>query len=273
MLKPGHSSKPNVTETTALAHKPDVSWLVCTHAADEQLRLALMSCFDQSFSNFECILVANGDQAETVADAVRTWFGHDARLQVFTTEVRHLTFSLSLGLHHARAALVARMDGDDIAMPERLAAQVEFMRAHPEVVVLGSDYERIDAHGNTVDWIHLPQDDASIRKSLLWGNPLCHPSVIFRRSNALAAGGYLGGIYAQDYDLWSRMAMDRSVAFANLPRTYLRYRLVGVGTARRSRLAYAAVAASQFRNFVGGAGWSWGLAALLSAAKAFVRSV
>jgi glycosyltransferase involved in cell wall biosynthesis len=266
-------TSPAVNQPTAAHDKPEVSWLLCTHVADEQLRQALTSCFDQSLLNFECVLVANGEAAAPVANTVLDWFGHDPRLRVFTTEVKHLTFSLSLGLHHARAPLVARMDGDDIATPERLADQVKFMNLHPNVVVLGSNYERIDAQGNSIDQVHLPTDNASIRKALLWGNPLCHPSVIFRRDTALAAGGYLGGIYAQDYDLWSRIAINRSVAFANLPKIYLRYRMVGVGAARRSRLAYASMAASQFRNFTVGAGWKWGIAAAISAAKAFLRSV
>ncbi len=251
---------------------PAVSWLVCTHVADEQLRKALESCISQSFANFECVVVVNGSSAVSVAEAVRSWFGHDSRLRVFTTELRHLTFSLSLGLHHTRAPLVARMDGDDIAMPNRLARQVEFMHTHPSVAVLGSAYDRIDAAGNRIDTITMPSDDAAIRKALLRGNPLCHPSVIFRRDVVLAVGGYLGGLHAEDYDLWARLAMDSTVVFANLPQVYLGYRIVGVGAARRSRWAYASMAASQFRNFVAGAGWSWALAAAISAAKAFIRS-
>ncbi len=256
----------------ATSKQPAVSWLICTHVADEQLRVALHSCFSQIFDDFECVVVANGCNAKSIATVVHSWFGHDCRLRVFTTEIKHLTFSLALGLHYARGPLVARMDGDDIATHDRLALQVEFMNAHPEVTVLGSDYETIDRSGNCIDVITMPRDDLAIRKSLLRGNPLCHPSVVFRKDAVLAVGGYLGGIYAQDYDLWCRLAVDRSVVFANLPQVCLRYRMIGVGSARRSRWSYASVAASQFRNFVAGAGWLWALAALISAAKAFFRS-
>lgn len=256
----------------AVSTQPEVSWLLCTHVADEQLRQALESCFSQTFTNFECVLVANGRHADSVAEAVLSWLGNDIRLRVFTTEVKHLTFSLALGLHHARAPLVARMDGDDISMPDRLARQVEFMHQHPDVAVLGSDYERIDVAGKRIDVVIVPHHDPTIRKALLRGNPLCHPSVVFRRDKVLAAGGYLGGIYAQDYDLWARMAVDRTVVFANISHVCLRYRMIGVGSARRARWAYASVAGSQFRNFAAGAGWSWALAAVISAVKAFIRS-
>lgn len=251
---------------------PAVSWLVCTHVANEQLREALQSCLAQSFDDFECVLVANGSAAESVAAAVRSWYGHDTRLRVYTTEVKHLTFSLALGLHHARAPLVARMDGDDVSTPDRLSSQVAFMAARPGVAVLGTNYELMDAGGNALSTMSLPQGNAEIRRALLRGNPICHPSVMFRRDVVLAAGGYLGGIYAQDYDLWARLAVDPAVQFANMPQVCLRYRVVGVGTARKARWAYASMAASQFRNFVAGAGLRWALAALITTAKAFLRS-
>ncbi|MEI6760576.1 MAG: glycosyltransferase [Betaproteobacteria bacterium] len=258
---------------TAREGVPAVSWLLCTHVGDAQLREALTSCFAQTHTDFECVVVVNGAEVEVVADTVRSWFGDDARLRVFTTQVRHLTFSLALGLHLARAPLVARMDGDDIALPDRLERQVEFMHTHPAVSVLGSDFERIDATGRRIDIVTLPHHDAAIRKALLRGNPLCHPSVMFRRDTVLAAGGYLGGIYAQDYDLWARLAVNPETKFANLPHVCLSYRIVGVGTARKARWAYASMAAAQYRNFAAGAGLRWGLAALFTTAKAILRSL
>jgi hypothetical protein len=186
--------------------------------------------------------------------------------------MRHLTFSLSFGLHLARAALVARMDGDDIAAPHRLQLQVDFMAAHPEVTVLGTAYELVDEHGQPGQHVQLPREDGAIRRAFFTGNPICHPTVLLRRQAVLDSGGYLGGIYAQDYDLWARLAIDPAHRFANLPDVCLGYRHTGTGGARRARAAYAAVAAAQFRNFAGGAGLRWGAAALLSSLKAHLRS-
>lgn len=251
---------------------PAVSWLLCTQVADEQLRLALRSCLDQTFTDFELLIMVNGPFAENAALVVRTWVGSDPRVRIFTTEVRHLIFSLSLGLHHARASLVARMDSDDISKSYRLDLQVAFMQQHPEIAVLGTAYEIIDAEGRPQQTMILPTIDAEIRHALLRGNPLCHPSVMFRRRAVLDAGGYLGGLHAEDYNLWVRLSHDPSNRFANLPEICLGYRSVGVGTARRSRAAYASVAAAQFGNFISGRGVSWAFAALLSTLKAFIRS-
>lgn len=251
---------------------PAVSWLLCTHVADEQLRLALQSCLEQTFTDYELVVVVNGPSAESGAVAVQTWFGSDPRVRIFTTEVRHLIFSLSLGLHHARAPLVARMDSDDLSKSYRLERQVAYMSQHPEVTVLGTAYEIIDAGGRPQQTMSLPTTDAEIRRALLRGNPLCHPSVMFRRKAVLDVGGYSGGLHAEDYDLWVRLSNDRCNQFANLPDICLGYRSVGVGNARRSRSAYASVAAAQFRNYIQGHSFKWAFAALLSTLKAFVRS-
>jgi glycosyltransferase involved in cell wall biosynthesis len=256
----------------SISDVPAVSWLLCTHVADEQLRLALQSCLDQTFTDYELVIVVNGPSAETVAVAVRTWVGSDPRVRIFTTEVRHLIFSLSFGLHHARAELIARMDSDDLSKSYRLERQVAFMQHHPDVTVLGSAYEIIDAEGRPQQKVLLPTSAIGIRRALLRGNPLCHPSVIFRRKAVLDAGGYLGGLHAEDYDLWVRLSNDPVNQFANLDEVCLGYRSVGVGTARRSRSAYASMAAAQFRNFINGQGLSWAFAALLSTLKAFIRS-
>jgi cellulose synthase/poly-beta-1,6-N-acetylglucosamine synthase-like glycosyltransferase len=251
---------------------PAVSWLICAHVVNDQFRQALQSCLDQTFVDFEVVVVANGRQAGEVSAAVRDWIGDDPRVRVFTTEVRHLIFSLSLGLHYARAPLIARMDADDVSRPDRLELQVAFMRGHPEVVVLGTAYELIDGEGRGLKTMLPPTSDDRIRRALLWGNPLCHPSVMFRRKAVLDVGGYLGGLHAEDYDLWARLSVAPGNQFANLNEVCLGYRSVGVGVARRSRFAYATMAAAQFRNFINGQGLVWAVAALFTTIKAFIRS-
>jgi glycosyltransferase involved in cell wall biosynthesis len=251
---------------------PAVSWLLCAHVVNDHLKLAIDSCLAQTISNFELLIVANGPKAAEVDEAVRAWHGADNRVRVFITPIRQLSFSLSLGLHYARAALIARMDSDDLSSPDRLERQVAFMTEHVEVAVLGTSYQIIDSDGHMLQTIAMPSTDRLIRRGLLRGNPLCHPTVMFRRQVVLDAGGYLGGLHAEDYDLWSRLALNPTLHFANLPHVCLGYRVIGVGTARRSRWAYASMAASQTRNFLVGAGLRWGAAVVLSVLKLLLRS-
>lgn len=269
-----NSTQPFVPSTTAneIQKIPAVSWLLCTHVLNEQLKHAIQSCMDQTFTDFELLVVANGPNADEIAVAVQSWFGHDTRLRIITTDVKYLTFSLTLGLHYARAPLIARMDSDDLSKLDRLEHQVAFMIERPEIVVLGSGYQLIDINGNILSKICLPTSNLQIRKALVWHNPMCHPSVIFRRSAVIAAGGYLGGIHAEDYDLWVRLIQNPLNLFANLEESFIYYRTVGAGAARGSRISYASVAASQIRNFAQGAGMIWIFASILTIFKAIFKS-
>jgi len=252
---------------------PAVSWLLCSNIANEQLRQALNSCLNQTFTDFELLVIANGDMAETVAESVRQWVGDDSRVRVLTTEVRQLPFSLSLGLHHARADLIARMDADDLSKPDRLQLQVNFMRSHPEVSVVGSCYEIIDSSAKVLRTVHLPLEDVSIRRAMRWRNPICHPSVMYRRNVVLTAGGYVGGLQAEDYDLWVRLASDKNLKFANLQDACFFYRAIGVGQTRGARAAYASVVGAQVRAFLMGEGVGWLLGAITTVIKLVTRSL
>lgn len=265
----------NISLNDSLCKKnsfPTVSWLLCSNVTNKYLKTAIQSCLAQTYSDFELVFVANGPEAPNVARSVREWYGYDPRVRIFITELRHLSFSLSLGLHHARGQLIARMDCDDICNLDRLERQIQFMNEHPDITVLGSSYEIIDLDGKRQRTVYLPEDNDSIRSALFWGNPLCHPSIMFRRSFILEAGGYLGGLHAEDYDLWIRLALDSRCRFANLNTPCFNYRASSEGMARRSRWAYASMASSQFRNFLIGGGFRWFLAFTVSVIKLFLRS-
>ncbi|VTU34021.1 Putative glycosyltransferase EpsE [Variovorax sp. SRS16] len=247
--------------------------LMCTHRLNAELRRALASCFDQTLKPGSLVLVVNGLQigdAEQayLDDLVRTW----PALRVLTTPVRGLIFSLNLGLHACRAPLVARMDADDLALPHRFERQVAWMQSHPETTILGTWYDHVDARGQVTRSLQLPIEDARIRRALFWGNPLCHPSVMYRRQAILDLGGYHGGLHAEDYDLWLRASRRPDCGFANLPEVCLHYSAASTGDARGSRQAYASVLASQARQLVTGGGLLWAPALLWTLAKLLFRS-
>ena len=80
-------------DKAAVNDLPAVSWLLCTHVVNAQLRQAVQSCLDQSFTDFELLLIINGSAASELATVVQAWFGADQRVRIYTTEVRHLIFS------------------------------------------------------------------------------------------------------------------------------------------------------------------------------------
>lgn len=253
---------------------PSVSWILCTHVGGSLLYRAIASCLGQTYTDFELILVLNGSNLNSIKEEVMGWdIWSDTRLRVYETEVRHLPFSLSLGLHHARGKYIARMDGDDIAYPHRLQIQVEFMRNNPDISVLGTAFEVIDLLGNPILVVRNPLTDNEIRQAMIFKNPICHPTVMFKRDAVEAAGGYLGGYHSEDYDLWIRLSQYPGIKFANLSRVCLGYRSVGAGAARKSQDAYASMAGSQLRSFLISGKIRWITATLISFIKMALNSL
>lgn len=249
-----------------IGESPKITWLVCAHFSSNQLKDALQSCLDQTFSDFELVVVANGPNAHQVVASVLDWYGIDPRVKIFSTPICHLNFSLSLGLHYAKGEFIARMDADDIAYRTRLEKQFYSFLSNPNLVVLGTAYDLIDADGVVLDTIYPHQKDREIRKELLFRNPICHPSVMMRKQALLDVGGYLGGLQSEDYDLWLRLSSDPLNKFANLSDVCMAYRVTG-GEARGSRLAYASQGGSQFGKFLLGHGLKWIIAAGFSWGK------
>jgi glycosyltransferase involved in cell wall biosynthesis len=197
---------------------------------------AVRSVLEQTLADLELIVIDDGSTDATAAllDAVR-----DPRLRVEHEPPRGLTPSLNRALRLARAPLLARLDADDLALPERLARQRAFLDAHPDTGLLGTGAREVDARDHEIRVVRPPGEDAAIRQALIRRNPFVHSSVMMRRSAVDQAGGYDERFpVAQDYDLWMRMS--RITRLGNLAAPLVVRRLLPgrVGAARdRARLA------------------------------------
>lgn len=222
-----------MSDTQASGSPPLISVLLCAHNAEAHIAEAIESILHQSHSMLECIVVENGstDQTWHVIQAIANT---DPRVRAFQTNIAQLPFNLNYALMHARGEYVARMDADDIAHPDRLQKQLEFLRAHADVAVVGSWFERFGAESGIAA---LPVNDDAIRRALPFHLALCHPTVMARKDVLLSARGYEGIRYCEDLDLWLRLMRDRSIKFANLPEPLLRYR-IHPGQARGRREGY-----------------------------------
>lgn len=194
---------------------------------------ALTSIWQQTFRDFELLVIDDGSTDETAA-CLRSV--KDRRLRVIRNEVSQgVAQSLNRGMELAKSPLIARQDADDLSLPERLGRQVEFMRSHPECLVVGTQGRMIDAAGLDIGpYVFRPTGEREIRELILRSSPFIHGSVMMRRDAVLAAGGYRGKVRrAEDYDLWLRMAARGTLA--NLPDVQYRHRIhdAQVGTAFR----------------------------------------
>ncbi len=190
-----------------------ISVLMAVHNGAPWVKEAVASVLQQSEADLELIVIDDGSTDETrdLLDTVS-----DSRMRVVRQARAGLTVSLNRGLRLARAPLIARLDADDLARPERLAKQRAFLAARPHVGLLGTGALETDAAGRELARIVPPQSDAELRRVLIRKNPFVHSSVMMRRAVVEDVGGYDERLpVAQDYDLWMRMS--RVTALANLP--------------------------------------------------------
>lgn len=194
------------------------------------LTAALDSLHAQTLADHEVLAVEDGSRDESgalLAERARA----DPRLRVLTSGGAGLVAALNLGLAHARAPLLARMDADDVALPERLELQAADLARRPEIDVLGCRVELLADHeaaGNAgmqryVAWLNALLAHDAILRDLYVESPLVHPSVVLRTERLRALGGWRGFDGPEDYDLWLRAARA-GWRFAKLPETLLLWR-------------------------------------------------
>jgi glycosyltransferase involved in cell wall biosynthesis len=183
----------------------------------------ITSVLAQTFEDFEFLIVDDG--SSDGSGAILDHFAiQDPRICVFRQENRGLIVSLNRLVAEARAPLIARIDGDDVAHPERFARQVAWFDAHPDGGVLGTHAFDMDEHGQVFDDVtQRPLDHDGIRAALDNSSPLCHPSIMLRTDVIRAAGGYRAAYrHCEDFDLWLRLA--QRTRLANLPEPLAYYR-------------------------------------------------
>ncbi len=203
---------------------PTVSILMSVYNNDRFLEAAIDSMLRQTFTDFEFLIMDVGS-TDRSPEILQAYAAQDPRIRVTIQKNQGLAKSLNQLLAQARGELIARMDADDIALPERLERQVSFLKQHPEILVVGTAFDRIDAKGRFLDHCDPPQTDAEIQTLLIGGTSLLlHPATMLRRSPALAVGGYNETMVgSSDLDLWLRLGEVGQLA--NLSETLMLYLL------------------------------------------------
>ena len=205
---------------------PRVSVLLPVRNGAPFLREALESVLTQTLAEFELLVVDDGSTDET--PEILASVG-DERLRVLRQDRLGLVPALNRAVAEARAPLLARMDADDVSLPDRLERQVAYLDARPEVALVAAG---VETSGGAR--IVLPDDDAALRRRLLLRNPFAHGAVAVRAEALAQAGGYRADYGAnEDYDLWRRIA--RGWRLGAVPEILYRYR-EHPGAVTRSRV-------------------------------------
>jgi glycosyltransferase involved in cell wall biosynthesis len=202
---------------------PRISVAMSVYNNAPYLSHAIESIVAQTFADFEFLIINDGSTDESGA-IIDRFAASDSRIVPIHQPNAGLIVSLNHMVEIARAPLIARMDGDDIALPERFERQVAFLDANPGIGVLGTGCTVIEENGrpSTHRFENVTTTEA-ILDDLQNGPPLCHPSVMMRRDAVRSVGGYHRAYtHCEDYDLWLRLS--EHVRMANLPDRLLLYR-------------------------------------------------
>jgi glycosyltransferase involved in cell wall biosynthesis len=198
---------------------PKITVLMPVYNCELYIIEAVDSILNQSFDDFEFLIIDDASTDKTVS-IIKAY--KDPRIKFIEKPVNTgYTDSLNYGLKAAKGEYIARMDGDDIAKPERFAKQIAFLDANPDVVLCGTNFSII----GTEKRINLPKENEAIKLGLLRGNCIAHPSIMIR-NYALQQFSILYDSNrepAEDYDLWVRLLKIGKLY--NLQEELLNYRV------------------------------------------------
>lgn len=194
----------------------------------DYIQKALESIWDnQSIRPSEIILVQDGPLTANLEAVIKKWKDKvGEHLQIVSLPVnRGLSVALNKGLDACSHDLVARMDGDDIALPKRFERQLNIIGKKPDIDICGTWATYIDEHENPQGERIVPEDDKQI-KEIAWACPIIHPTVIIRKKSIQKIGSYDPDSphRQEDYELWIRAALS-GLKFTNIQEPLLLYRV------------------------------------------------
>ncbi|MFH1677735.1 MAG: glycosyltransferase [Patescibacteria group bacterium] len=205
-------------------NNPKVTILMPVYNGEQYLREAIESILNQTFMDFEFLIINDGsvDKSEKIIKL------YENRRIIFANnpENKGLIFTLNRGLKMAQGKYVARMDQDDISLPERIKKQYDFLEKNSKIGLLGTAYYEINQKGDIIGKKIFPTTNKKLQKLLIKYNSFAHPSVIIRKDILNKIGTYSETnecLHIEDYDLWFRMARESEIANLSEPLLKRRY--------------------------------------------------
>ena len=203
---------------------PMISVVMPVYNAENYLEEAIESILKQTYKNFEFIIIDDGstDRSLEIAEKYKN---QEERIVLISRENRGLITSLNEGIERAQGKYIARMDADDISLPQRFEKQLELMEKK-DADICGSHFHIINEHGNYIDSHIVPLDFNQFLIHLSITTPFAHPSVIIKKDflvkNKLTYG-FSKYKNAEDYALWIEM-WEKKAKFVNVNSFLIKYR-------------------------------------------------
>ena len=205
--------------------EPLVSIVMPIYNSETYLDEAILSIIHQTYKNWELLIINEFGSNEEGKRIINRYAAIDSRIRLIQNSERlGIAESLNEGLRQAKGEYIARMDGDDISLPERIEKQVEFMESNNDILLCGVQVEVFGSE--KWDW-KLETDPARIRTDALFYSPCVHPTILFRRDVINKYNVFYNKDYkaSEDYDFFTRILEFGEIA--NLKEVLFKYRLYG----------------------------------------------
>lgn len=211
---------------------PKISVIMSVYNCEKYLKQSVDSILNQSYKDFEFIIINDGstDRSREILESYK-----DDRIRLFNNKNKGLTKSLNEAIRYSNGKYIARMDADDISLPERFKKEINFLDSNRDIVMCGTWADFIDENGKLLREFKRPVTDKEIKREIIFHNPFIHPSVMMRKTVFNEIGFYDESFrYAQDYELWTRIVTKFKTA--NIPEKLLEYRLLKEGITKSNNL-------------------------------------
>lgn len=191
---------------TAVKDNPTISIIMSVYNGEQYLRKSIESILNQTFSDFEFIIINDGSSDRT-PEILSDYERKDKRVRVFNQSNMGLTVSLNHGIAYAKGKYIARMDCGDISMPTRIEKQLQYLVNNEKTGIVGTHFSYINDDGKITNTVYRPVENGFLKWLLLFYNPIPNALAMFRLDLANRIGGYdLRYRYAQDYDFLCRIS-------------------------------------------------------------------
>jgi len=225
------------------------SCLMACYGGDDsnELYSGVLSLVAQTLPADEVVLVEDGPLSKELVSVIAEFEERLPLRRLKLDDRGGLGRALQMGLTACQYDMVARMDADDVADPQRFATQIAILEKMPTMAVLGTWAKEIDDNGVVVGERRMPVTNEAITASI-WANPIIHSSVVLRKADVLGIGGYDKNLARrQDYDLWFRCVAN-GLQLRNVPEFLIYYRLPPV------KKGWRALRQAWQHTFIG---WKW----------------
>ena len=204
--------------------QPNVSVIMAAKNVQDYIAIAIESIINQTYSDWEMIIVNDGSTDQT-ASIVQKYSDANNRIKLISNkESVGQAIARNTAVEQSTGKYLAILDADDVAMPDRIEVQVDYLDKNPGIAAIGGHAEIIDSKGSTLGIKRKALNIDAIRFSLLLQNQFIHSTMMIRRGVFDAFGGYDNTfLYAEDYDLWSKI-LEKNIVL-NIDKVVSKFRI------------------------------------------------